>query len=224
MKQLTYSMGLILCLFSQFSMANTVILPSPNEPDLIGVGGILDTVFGLGNLQRVDDDLDQYWRVTADEVTATAVAKHAGYKQNFGFINSEGQFSSLLYVPYMNAQSSFSNVPAIGDEIRFGLTRGAKPRRGNKRVFSSDPSNNGFCGWFNCYASEDHMVSWLITDGEYAGDYVLAWEDLKHLGDRDYNDLVVRVSGVAVVPAPAAVFLFGSGLLGLVVVSRRRTF
>ena len=66
------------------------------------------------------------------------------------------------------------------------------------------------------------MVSWLITDGEYAGDYVLAWEDLKFLGDRDYNDLVVRVSGVAVVPVPAAVWLFISGLLSLIVVSRRR--
>ena len=65
------------------------------------------------------------------------------------------------------------------------------------------------------------MVSWLITDGDYAGDYVIAWEDLKKLGDRDYNDLVVRVSGASVVPVPAAVWLFGSGLLGLVGIARR---
>jgi hypothetical protein len=71
----------------------------------------------------------------------------------------------------------------------------------------------------------DHMVSWLVTDGQYAGDYVLAWEDLKLLGDRDYNDLVVRVSGVSnmpAVPVPAAAWLFVSGLLALVSVSRRR--
>ncbi len=65
-------------------------------------------------------------------------------------------------------------------------------------------------------------MSWLITGGQYEGDYVLAWEDLEHLGDRDYNDLVVRVSGVSVVPVPAAVWLFGSGLLGLAAVARRR--
>jgi hypothetical protein len=68
------------------------------------------------------------------------------------------------------------------------------------------------------------MVSWLITDGEYAGDYVLAWEDLVLLGDRDYNDLVVRVSGVSphVVPVPAAAWLFGSGLIALAAFVRRR--
>lgn len=65
------------------------------------------------------------------------------------------------------------------------------------------------------------MVSWLITDGEFAGDYVIAWEDMKRLGDHDYNDLVIRVSGVSAVPVPSALWLFGSGILGLVAVVRR---
>jgi hypothetical protein len=156
------------------------------------------------------------------ELSATAVAKHASFKQNFGYIDSDNDFESLLYVPYMDAQSGASSEPAVGDEIRFGLTRGAVPMQGSKPIFSSDPSDNTACGWFLCLPPNDHMVSWLITDGQYAGDYVLAWEDMKFLGDRDYNDLVVRVSGVAVVPVPAAVFLFGSGLIGLAAIARRR--
>ena len=219
MKISTALLGLVVLSFSQFSQANTIVLPSFWEPSLLGSDGILDNEFGLSNLQRIDDDMDQYWTVTG-EINATAIAKHAGYSQNFGFIDSDDNFSSLLYVPYMNAQSGSSSVE-IGDEIRFGLTRGAMPMFGNKPIFSSDPSENITCRRHSC-SENDHMVSWLITGGDYAGDYVLAWEDLKHLGDRDYNDLVVRVSGVSVVPVPAAVWLFGSGLLGLAAAARRR--
>ena len=216
MKLFTCLAGIAVLLISQLAAANTLILPSPHEPDLIGYGGILDNEFGLGDLQRISDDLDQYWNVVADEVSVTAIAKYAGYSQNFGFIDSDDDFTSLLYVPYMNGQSNTFNVADSGSPFRFGLDPSGSP------LFSSDPSDNVFCRWSGCSHPQDHMVSWLITDGQYAGDFVLAWEDLKHLGDRDYNDLVVRVSGIAVVPVPAAFILFGSGLLGLVAVARRR--
>ena len=224
MKISTTILGLTALLFSQLSVANTLVLPSFFEPSLIGIGGILDDEFGLGNLQRIDDDMDQYWTVTG-EISATAVAKHAGYRQNFGILDNANNFTSLLYVPYMNGQTGSSTVPVVGDQIRFGLTRGAYPSHGNKPIFSSDPSDNVICAWIFCSSPKDHMVSWLITDGQYAGDYVLAWEDLKFLDDRDYNDLVVRISGVSTisaVPVPAAAWLFGSGLLGLAAVARRR--
>ena len=35
------------------------------------------------------------------------------------------------------------------------------------------------------------MVSWLVADGQHAGDYVAARENLKKSGDRDY----INVSG-----------------------------
>lgn len=219
MKLITTLIGFSALLFSQFSVANTLIFPSFFEPNL---ESILDGEFGLENLQRIDDDQDQYWTVTG-ELNAAAVAKHAGYSQNFGFIDSSNNFDSLLYVPYMDAQSGSASVE-IGSEIKFALGRGAVPVSGHKPIFTSDPSDNAICGWFFCSPDYDHMVSWLITDGEYAGDYILAWEDLKFLGDRDYNDLVVQISGVShmAVPVPAAVWLFASGLLSLVMVSRRR--
>ena len=214
MKNLTALTGLIVLTFSQLTAANTLILPSPYEPDL---AGILDSEFGPGNLQRIDDDMDQYW-TGSGEITATAVAKYAGYSQHFGFINESDDFTSLLYVPYMDAQSNSFNVAESGSPFRFGLDPSGSP------LFSSDASDNVFCGKVFCSPELDHMVSWLITDGEFAGDYILAWEDLKFLGDRDYNDLVVRLSGVSpqVVPVPAAAWLFGSGLIGLAAFVRRR--
>ncbi|HHJ35572.1 MAG TPA: hypothetical protein ENJ87_07390 [Gammaproteobacteria bacterium] len=217
MKKLTCLVGLVVLLSSQLAVANTLISPSYWEPDLIGSGGILDNVFGLGNLQRVDDELDQYWNVVAGEVNVTAVAKYAGFTQDFGFIDTDDNFTSLLYVPYANDQSNTFSLAESGSPFRFGLDPSGSP------LFSSAPEDNVFCGWFYCSGPYDHMVSWLVTDGEFAGDYVLAWEDLRKLGDHDYNDLVVRVSGVSVVPVPAALWLFGSGILGLVAVAKRRT-
>lgn len=202
--------------FSPISSANTTILPSPNEPDLIGVAGILDSAFGLANIQRIDDNVDRFWNITGDEVTVTAVAKYAGYKQDFGFIDSNDVFNSLLYVPFMNGQSNTFTETDSGVPFRFGLDPSGSP------LLSSDPADNMFCAP-SCMSGQDHMVSWLLTGGQYAGDYIIAWEDLKNLGDQDYNDLVVRVSGVSIVPVPAAAWLFGSGFLALATVLRRRT-
>lgn len=194
----------------------TSIFPSPHEPDLTGAGGILDNAFGLGNLQRIDDDIDQYWNISSNEATVTAVAKHAGFTQDFGFIDNHDNFISLLYVPFMDNQTNTFTIADSASPIRFGLDPSGSP------LFSSDPLDNVICGWSHCSSPKDHMVSWLITAGEHAGDYVIAWEDLKKLGDRDYNDLVVRVSGASVVPVPAAVWLFASGLLGLAAMAARK--
>ena len=114
MKLLIALSGLTALLFSHFSVANTLILPSFFEPNL---EAILDGEFGLENLQRINDEQDQYWIVTG-ELNATTVAKHAGFSQNFGFIDDSDDFDSLLYVPYMDAQSGSASAD-IGSEIKF---------------------------------------------------------------------------------------------------------
>ena len=47
---------------------------------------------------------------------------------------------------------------------------------------------------------------------------LVSWEDLRNGGDRDYNDLGMRLQGVAVVPGPAAAVLFG---MGSILIARR---
>lgn len=215
MKNYTYLVGVAALLISQLAQANTIISSSYREPGLIGAGGILDDEFGLANLQRIDDELDQLWAIQVDEVTVTVVAKHAGFSQNFGFIDGNDEFTSLLHVSHAFGQTDTFGLAGSGSPFRFGLDPSGSP------LFSSAAEDNVFCGWRHCSAPYDHMVSWLITEGEFAGDYVIAWEDLKHLGDQDYNDLVMRVSGVSAVPVPSALWLFGSGILGLVAVARR---
>jgi hypothetical protein len=70
--------------------------------------------------------------------------------------------------------------------------------------WSSDPSLNS--------DDYDHMVTFEITGGAHAGDYVIAFEDLPYASsDLDYNDFVVQVSGV--VPVPEATTVIAGALL-----------
>ena len=69
--------------------AFTPISPAPpGELSLIGSGGILDTLYGLGNLQRISDSFigDQLWQLTGSGATAMAVAKFSGFTHTFGVI------------------------------------------------------------------------------------------------------------------------------------------
>ena len=60
-----------------------------------------------------------------------------------------------------------------------------------------------------------------MTDGDMS-ELVLAYNDnALGTGDADYDDMLVRAEFSAV-PVPAAVWLFGSGLLGLIGIARRR--
>ena len=53
---------------------------------------------------------------------------------------------------------------------------------------------------------------------------VLGYDDQTVEDDNDFNDMLVRADfrPASVVPLPAAVWLFGSGLIGLLAIFRRR--
>ena len=217
------AIGLLLISFEIFLAGGTAvatttgILPGPETP-LDGAGGILDQLYGLGNLQRVDDDLDQIWFPANG--TATTTAKFASFTQDVGYIpqSNDGTFNSANFVHLFDVPGGTNGIGLGGPS--------APLNSGNVNfIWALDPS--GAPLWTSLPGqnsdSLDHMVTWLITGGQgnTAGNWVIAWEDLPGGGDRDFNDVVVEVK-VSPVPIPAAVWLFGSGLLGLIGIGRRK--
>ena len=202
----------------------TSVLPAPGgELSLATPGGILDQLYGLGNVSRVDDSLDQAWR-NLGIATAIPRAKYAGYSQTFGYVTESNVFVPLF--------STSGGGLLGGPGIQF-----TDAQSGTSFGWGDDPNGTqvGPGLWRDLEADNadglDHMVTYLVTGNaghsdNHVGAYVIAFEDLQGGGDLDFNDLVVEVRGVLdapAVPAPTALVLTlaGAGAAGLVVLRRR---
>ena len=219
-----------LCLSGVGEAAATTIQLNPGgEPSLATPGGILDTLYGLSNLTRIDDESDQLWD-NPGTIEATALAKYSSYSQAFGYLpgDSGGSFVELFSVTADGQQSSTPisfTIATSGAIFRWADDpNGAETAPG---FWSSFQDDNG--------DGLDHMVTFQITgtaghSGNTLGAYVLAFEDLPGGGDNDYNDLVVEVRMIApplttAVPAPGSLALLAVALVlggGSAWLSRRR--
>ncbi|OGX15217.1 MAG: hypothetical protein A2166_00305 [Omnitrophica WOR_2 bacterium RBG_13_41_10] len=199
---LVLALGLVLGL-STFAWAGLTPISSTYSEDgpswiLINSGGILDTLFGWGNLTRIDDDNDQLWNLAG--YYAIELAKIAGYSQSL----SAG--SQLLFTDSGGSGWRYGPGVVITEA---GTFKFYNDPNNSGSPWSSDPLENSDQG--------DHMVAWQITGNagypnNYIGDYVVGWEDKPlAIADCDYNDLVVLFH----VPEPTSMMLLGMGILGL---------
>jgi hypothetical protein len=216
-----------LVLLALVAMASTVMagvttqINPPSRPGEPGIRGIMNKLYGEGNFARVDDGYDNLWSYASlENGSAQFEAKFSAVgRATFGFFGgtNSARFNPLFSVTNNgfanpnNAKKAVLDPDKTHDPFRFGAFFGSG-RVG--KLYSSEEEQNFF--------DLDHMVTFKITSGDHAGAYVLAWEDARLLGDRDYQDLVVQVNGVKTfnappsamptVPAPAAMALGSLGL------------
>ncbi|WP_177420517.1 DUF4114 domain-containing protein [endosymbiont of Lamellibrachia barhami] len=195
------------------NFTNTPInLASIGELSIEASGGIIDQLFGLANVRRIDDRplgvSDQLWVADASTVEARVLAKFTGYASE-GF----GVFENIASDPYRETFVATSN-PFYSDPLDdMFIDLGVSPFD----IFSYGMESN-LCGsQVNSIENRnscvrDHMVTWEILNGQSAGNFILAWEDLT---DNDFNDLVLEVRGAKPVgtPEPVAWLLFSTGYL-----------
>ncbi|NQU74738.1 MAG: DUF4114 domain-containing protein [Planctomycetes bacterium] len=209
------------------------------EPALVD---ILADLYGLENLQRIDDTqavvTDETWEFLGpDAATVKAKAKFASFAMRLGLLDGPANPNNLevlldendlpgSYQGWFDPAPSASIAPTeIGSVVRFGL----EPV-GKNAVWSSLAADNELslpeCATYGA----DHMVTWQVVGNaggfsdNVVGNYVIGWEDLSADGrwgqsDWDFNDAVFEVHGLApfgsYVPAPASCALLGVGGVGL---------
>ena len=166
-----------------------------------------DNVFGIYDLDNINNRIDMYAgsAVAGDQLTLSILAN-----------------GDVVVSYFLGTSTLVGNIAS--EDFGFFLDSTANNRGG---IFFSDSALNG--------DNTDHLAAYqgvgdTIQIGNFdegiwgANEYILAWEDLDcAIGcDGDYTDFVVLIESITPVPVPAAVWLFGSGLLGLIGVARRK--
>ena len=123
-----------------------------------------------------------------------------------------------------------TSIAGFGDIFGFYVTHA------NTGTFYSDSGmnqtytagdGNDYSDWMIAFQGDGTVTNAYngFAGGEFGtNDWLIAFDGLLHgAGQLDFNDAVILVESVQPVPVPAAVWLFSTGLLGLLGVARRRT-
>lgn len=214
-KEMKKLLNVLIALTSMFAATSSTaaVLVKNKDRTLLDHGGVLDRYVGLQNLQKLDHGNGVYWSIDGTSATVTSLT-NTNMKEQFGVVDEQG------YTYLINARNKPVQISSdsVGERFSFSLFSN------QKRKQQQTVSEKTLCTPPDCLSKSERMSSWQIIDGKYEGDYIIAWQRDENEKATKGGDLVFRVSGVTTqheLPIPASVWLFVSGLLGIVTVKRR---
>lgn len=198
--------------FTGTPYAKPVHLNASGVTDLDQPGGLLDDFFGLENLAALEAGTSLRFASTGS-IHAFSLTAWPGFIRGFGIIDADGGFASILdkHTDYQSGPVDLGHLDAP-----FGFGLDSQPIPASSALVPGDDFG------------QTTLQAWQVTAGAYSGGYLFTWENVVGGGPHNHHDLAILVSGAQLVgpdvhpvPVPAALWLLGSGLLGLFGLLRR---
>jgi hypothetical protein len=202
---------IVLVLFGFASPGSATFINDPWNPlnvhDEENVYEVYNALYGThytssSDLIQVSDSLDNLWTETNGQVLFEFRA--AGFSQELGYFYN-GSYTALI-----SAINNGYNYTTINMNVPYG------------GPFSWVDKTSGGTWYSNDLLNSDNMDHFIAFTTPVAGEYILAFEDWPDsLGDKDYNDLIIKFKQNASVPEPSTFLLVGAGIIGIGLARKR---
>lgn len=237
MNRFVILLGCLIVIFSMTANANAVTIEHNGSSISYGTSwdsppvtvenvlSNLDSVFGgqttLTLVNGIAGEIEKWHGMGAVTIMLEEIAGYEN-RTDFGWYNADtydygdiGSFGQIFDGPVSPGDVLATASISFDSPTNFGFYIDPNGIAGN-RMFTEHNRNT----------HQDYQVTvWQINGSPT--DYILGWEDLDlyggACGDRDYQDMIVRLT-ISPVPEPATMLLLGTGLLGIAGVGRKKLF